>query len=94
MYEFHVNVPAGVDTLDVSLDAITTLDSAGGGGPAASSNILDLNWNAVLLYPEDARSDDVIFAPSVTLPAGWKFGTALPVARSNGDEVEFATVPR
>ena len=28
MYEFHISVPAGVDTLDVSLDAITTLDSA------------------------------------------------------------------
>ena len=90
MYEFHVNVPAGVDTLDVSLDAITTLDSAGGSGPAASSNILDLNWNAVLLYPQGAKSDDVSFTPSVTLPAGWKFGTALPVERSNGDEVEFA----
>ncbi len=92
MYEFHVNVPAGVDTLDVSLDAITTLDSAGGGGPAASSNILDLNWNAVLLYPQGAKSDDVSFTPSVTLPAGWRFGTALPVARSDGDEVEFAPV--
>ena len=92
MYEFHVSVPAGVDTLDVSLDAITKLDSAGGGGPAASSNILDLNWNAVLLYPQGAKSDDVTFAPSVTLPAGWKFGTALPVARTTGDEVEFAPV--
>ena len=92
MYEFHVNVPAGVDTLDVSLDAITTLDSAGGGGPAASSNILDLNWNAVLLYPQGVKSDDVSVTPSVTLPAGWKFGTALPVGRSDGDEVEFAPV--
>ena len=92
MYEFHVNVPAGVDTLEVSLDAITSLDSAGANGPAASSNILDLNWNAVVLYPKGARSDDVIFAPSVTLPAGWKFGTALPVARSAGDNVEFAPV--
>jgi predicted metalloprotease with PDZ domain len=92
MYEFHVNVPAGVDTLEVSLDAITSLDSAGASGPAASSNILDLNWNAVVLYPKGARSDDVIFAPSVTLPAGWKFGTALPVARSAGDNVEFAPV--
>jgi predicted metalloprotease with PDZ domain len=92
MYEFHVTVPAGVDTLEVSLDAITTLDSAGASGPAASSNILDLNWNAVVLYPRGARSDDVSFAPSVTLPAGWKFGTALPVARSTGDDVEFAPV--
>jgi predicted metalloprotease with PDZ domain len=92
MYEFHVTVPGGVTTLEVSLDAITTLDSAGGGGPAASSNILDLNWNAVVLYPKDTRSDDVTFASSITLPAGWKFGTALPVARSVGDEVEFSPV--
>jgi predicted metalloprotease with PDZ domain len=93
MYEFHVTVPAGVDAIEVSLDAITSRDSAGANGPAASSNILDLNWNAVLLYPKGTRSDDVIFAPSITLPAGWKFGTALPVARTTGDDVEFASVP-
>ena len=92
MYEFHVNVPAGVSSIDVSLDAITTLDSAGARGPAASSNVLDLNWNAVLLYPKGARSDDVTFAPSVTLPAGWKFGTALTVARAASDDVEFSPV--
>ena len=91
-YEFHVTVPAGVNTLDVSLDAITSQDSAGAGGPAASSNLLDLNWNAVVLYPKGARSDDVSFEPSITLPAGWKFGTALPVARTAGDDVEFAPV--
>lgn len=92
MYEFHVTVPPGVSTLDVSLDAITTEDSAGGGGPAASSNLLDLNWNTVLLYPKGTRSDDVTFVSTMTLPAGWKFGTALPVAHVNGDEVEFSPV--
>jgi predicted metalloprotease with PDZ domain len=92
MYEFHVSVPKGVETIDVSLDAITTLDSAGGGGPAASSNLLDLNWNAVVLYPKGAKSDEVNVVPSVVLPAGWKFGTALPVARATGDQVEFAPV--
>jgi len=92
MYEFHLTVPPGSETVDVSLDAITTEDSAGGAGPAASSNLLDLNWNAVLLYPKGTRSDDVTFASSVTLPAGWKFGTALPVAHSSGDGVEFAPV--
>ena len=92
MYEFHVTVPAGIDSLDVSLDAITTEDSAGGGGPAASANILDLNWNAVVLYPKGVRSDDVMFAPSVKLPEGWKFGTALEVSRANGSDVEFSPV--
>jgi predicted metalloprotease with PDZ domain len=90
MYAFHVTVPAGADELQVSLDAITTQDSAGGGGPAASSNLLDLNWNAVVLYPQGAKSDAVEFAPSVTLPANWKFGTALAVARADADKIEFA----
>jgi predicted metalloprotease with PDZ domain len=90
MYQFHVTVPPGVDSIEVSLDAITLQDSAGGGGPAASANVLDLNWNAVVLYPKGSRSDDVQVAASMTLPAGWKFGTALPVARESGSEVEFA----
>ena len=93
MYAFHVNVPDGVHELSVSLDAITTLDSAGGGGPAASSNLLDLNWNTVVLYPDGASSDSVEFIPSVTLPAGWKYGSALTGAHRTGDEVEFSPVP-
>ena len=93
MYAFHVSVPAGVAEIEVLLDAITAQDSAGAGGPAASSNILDLNWNAVLLYPAGTRSDDVLFSPSITLPAGWRFGSALNVVHLDGDNVEFAPVP-
>ncbi len=92
MYQFHVTVPAGVATLDVWLDALTSLENAGSNGPAASSNLLDLNWNAVVLYPKDTRSDDVTFQSSITLPSGWKFGTALPVKNVSGDKVEFAPV--
>ena len=92
MYAFHVTVPEGVSSIGVSLDAITSSDSAGAGGPAASSNLLDLNWNAVVLYPQGASSDAVEFVPSVKLPAGWKFGTALVAAHASGDEVEFAPV--
>jgi predicted metalloprotease with PDZ domain len=92
MYEFHVTVPGAADSLDVALDAITTEDSAGGGGPAASDNMLDLNWNAVVLYPKGVRSDDVRFVPSIKLPQGWKFGAALEVSRENGSDVEFSPV--
>jgi predicted metalloprotease with PDZ domain len=92
MYAFHVVVPEGAGKIDIALDAITTNDSAGSGGPAASSNLLDLNWNAVVLYPQDADSDAVEFVASVKLPAGWKFGTALVTGHTSGDEVEFAPV--
>lgn len=92
MYAFHENVPAGANTVDVAYDMLTSTDSAGATGAAASSNLLDLNWNSVVLYPEGASSDDMEFAASVRLPHGWKFGTALPVASVSGDSVEFRPV--
>ena len=91
MYSFHVTVPAGVSEVEASFDLISA-DSAGGGGPAASSNLLDLNWNQVVLYPAGQASDAVRVAASARLPEGWKYGTALTTARSSGSEVEFNPV--
>jgi predicted metalloprotease with PDZ domain len=78
MYAFHVDVPTGANELQVSFDTITNDSSAGASGPAATTNVLDLNWNQVVLYPQGASSDEVKVRSSVSLPAGWKFGTALP----------------
>ena len=78
MYAFHVDVPAGATELRVSLDTITDDGSAGASGPAATTNVLDLNWNQVVLYPQGASSDEVEVRSSVSLPGGWKFATALP----------------
>ena len=79
MYAFHVDVPAGASELKVSLDTITNDGSAGASGPAATTNVLDLNWNQVVLYPQGASSDAVQVEAAVTPPQGWKFATALPV---------------
>jgi predicted metalloprotease with PDZ domain len=92
MYAFHVTVPEGAQTVDVSLDSIAANYSAGGAGPAASSNLLDLQWNAVALYPQGVDSGTVEIVPSVKLPEGWKFGTALESTRVSGDEVQFVPV--
>jgi predicted metalloprotease with PDZ domain len=82
MYAFHVDVPAGANELQVALDTITNDGSAGASGPSATTNVLDLNWNQVVLYPQGASSDAVQVAASIQLPAGWKFGSALIL--SNG----------
>jgi predicted metalloprotease with PDZ domain len=91
MYSFHVSVPSGVKEVQATFDLIST-DSAGGGGPAASSNLLDLNWNQVVLYPQGVASDAVQFAPAVRLPEGWKFGTALAAAHTSVHQVDFNPV--
>jgi len=92
MYAFHVVVPEGATNIAIALDSITANDSAGGGGPAASSNVLDLNWNAVILYPQGVDSGSVQVAPSADLPPGWKFATALNSSNVQGDHVEFTPV--
>src|ERR1700688_111212 len=87
MYAFHVDMPAGANELRVSFDTITNDGSAGASGPAATTNVLDLNWNQVVLYPQGASSDDVQVQAAVKLPQGWKYGTALPAATTGADDI-------
>ena len=93
LFAFHVDVPQGVSRLDVSFDFLPAIGQ--GGFSSASSDTAHLgiySWNQVLLYPQGARTDDVMFRASMELPAGWKFGTALPVANQNGATIEFQPV--
>jgi len=92
MYAIHLQVPAGLSEITVSLDQITNTGVAGGSGASASENVLDVNWNQLVLYPASANSDDVQMKASIHLPDGWKFGTALSVAAQNGSSVEFEPV--
>jgi predicted metalloprotease with PDZ domain len=95
MYAFHVDVPAGANELQVSLDTITNDGSAGASGPAATTNVLDLNWNQVVLYPQGTSSDEVEVNPSIELPAGWKFGTALILSNlSDGHDAKNPDMSR
>lgn len=88
MYAFHLQVPAGAAELQASYDTITF----NGKGSLASSKVLDLVWNQVVLYPKDTKTDAVRVTASVRLPEGWKFGTALTPAQQSGASVEFQTV--
>jgi predicted metalloprotease with PDZ domain len=92
-FAFHLTVPEGVTTLDVSLDFLSAIGQ--GGFSSASSETAHLgiySWNQVLLYPQGARTDDVMFRASMQLPAGWKSGTSLQIAKQNGDTTEYAPV--
>lgn len=93
LFAFHVDIPQGVNRLDVSFDFLSAIGQ--GGFSSASSDTAHLgiySWNQVLLYPQGARTDDVMFRASMELPAGWKLGTALPVANQNGATIDFQPV--
>jgi predicted metalloprotease with PDZ domain len=94
MYSIHLDVPAGVSTLEADFDFLLAAPSSGfTAGGSATANLDVLSWNQVLLYPKGSPAKDITFVAALRLPAGWKFGTALPVAKQDGDTVEFAPAP-
>jgi predicted metalloprotease with PDZ domain len=93
MFSIHVEVPAGVTTLVADFDFLLSGPASGFSAGASATASLDvLSWNQVLLYPKGLPAKDIIFAPSLRLPAEWKFGTALPIAKQEGAAIEFAPV--
>ena len=81
MFAFHLEVPAGAESLDVQLDFLLSAAASGFSAGASATGQLDLlSWNQVLLYPKGSPVSDIFFEPSLRLPEGWKYGTALPVA--------------
>src|SRR5271169_196898 len=90
MFAFHCQVPAGTSELEVSLDYVSPAGpSSGRENPSATAQLALLNWYTVLLYPQGAKSDDLTYTASLQIPAGWIFGTALPVASMTGAAIDF-----
>ena len=88
VYAFHIDVPSGVTSLDVDFDYLSPIRPQDG-RVTISQQMLDLSWNTVVLYPAGHFSRDIEFSPTVVLPSGWKFATALETASQDGDTVRF-----
>jgi len=95
MYAFHLNVPLGVTTLDAAFDYISSTDDKyfSSSGSSVTSELAVLNWNQVVLYAQGANPDRVLYQATLTVPAGWHYGTALPVERESGSQIEFKPAP-
>jgi predicted metalloprotease with PDZ domain len=94
MFAFHLDIPAGVESLDADFDFLLSAPAAGYSAGASATAYLDvLSWNQVLLYPQGYPAAELRFVPSLRIPEGWKFGTALPSPKENGYTVDFAPVP-
>jgi predicted metalloprotease with PDZ domain len=93
MYAFHIAIPSGVSSLDVSLEVLAVRDANPPNDASTSTESLAIIlWNQLLLYPAGARSDDLQYAARLKLPPGWTSATALPKADATGDVVQFQSV--
>jgi predicted metalloprotease with PDZ domain len=93
MYSFHMTVPPGASSVHVQLDYVSAAPRRGfSSGATASSRLAVLNWNQLLLYPKGWNIRELTYLPSLRLPAGWEFGTALPIEKASGEMIDFKPV--
>jgi predicted metalloprotease with PDZ domain len=89
MYAFRVNVPGGDRFLDVNFDVLMNAQD----DVMSTHSVAIINWNRALLYQDGIDSRQYFVKPSITLPAGWEFGTALRDPVRTGNRVDFAVTP-
>ena len=86
MSAFHVDVPAGVTSLEASFQFLPQLDPK---RSRLSDTFADLSWQSVLLYPAGYFSRDINFSTTLKLPDNWKFACALETKSQQGTTVQF-----
>ncbi len=86
---FHVDVPPGVKTLQIDL-----LQQAGSAGSndhnVTTADVQIVKWGSAAFYPAGYAVAGIRIEPSITLPAGWRFATALDGAETVGADTRFA----
>ncbi len=93
MFALHLTVPEGVTKLDAKVDFLATAAPSGfSAGASTGPNLAVVSWNEVALYPEGTAAAQVRVEPSVILPEGWRFATALTTASSDSSGVRFKPV--
>lgn len=89
---FHIVVPDGVSEITAAFQHLspTTGDQ---GRITMTADMLNIQWEKMLLYPAGRYSRNITMQARATLPAGWQLGTALETEATEGNTTTFKPVP-
>ncbi|WP_428152465.1 M61 family metallopeptidase [Brevundimonas sp.] len=91
-WSFHVVVPAGATELVAEFQHLSPTTEAQG-RVTMTAEMLNIQWEKMLLYPAGRFHRNITMQASVTLPDGWEYGTALrPAAPASGATTTFQPV--
>jgi predicted metalloprotease with PDZ domain len=88
---FHLDVPEGTDELVATFQFLSPTDPAQG-RVIVTSEILTLQWNTVVLYPAGHFARQIEVEPSLTLPPGWRYASALETVDGEDGAIRFNRV--
>jgi predicted metalloprotease with PDZ domain len=92
-WAYHVVVPAGTTELVAEFQHLSPTTGAQG-RITMTPEMLNIQWEKMLLYPAGRYSRNISVQADVTLPEGWSFATALEAdGAAAGSTTAFKPVP-
>jgi predicted metalloprotease with PDZ domain len=88
VYAFHLPLPPRATSVDVDFQYLAPT-SGDYGRQETTTNILTLDWDAVVLYPAGYYARQIRIEPRLVVPAGWQMATALERVSEAGDDGHF-----
>ena len=88
----HIIPPKGAKTIELEFQFVSATDRDQG-RIVMTPEMLNLQWDSMSFYPAGYFTRRVPVEASVTLPAGWSFGTAMETAAQDGATTRFKTTP-
>jgi predicted metalloprotease with PDZ domain len=93
VYAFHIDVPAGVRTIDVDFQYVSPTDG-NQGRTVMTPELASIQWIANSLYPAGYYVRNIPVQASVKIPQGWQIATALRPASGGGTSaITYKIVP-
>lgn len=83
VFAFHVDVPAGVDAIDVSFQFLSPT-AKNQGRTVMTPDMASIQWNALSLYPAGYYVRNIPIQATLTVPDQWKVATSLRPASGAG----------
>ncbi len=87
MFVFRLMVPKGVTELTVTMDVTAAPQRTDFN--TTTGQLLVLDWNTMLLYPQGAAASEVRVSPRLRLPSGWRQASAMRPSEIAGGELQY-----
>ena len=90
-FAFRIPLPPGAKTVTARFVYTSPLQTTEG-RIVMTPEMLNLQWDAISLYPAGHYVRQIRFDPTVTFPTGWQVWTALDGKAVSGDMVSWSTI--
>jgi predicted metalloprotease with PDZ domain len=91
VFAFHVDVPAGAREIEIRFLHLAAT-AADQGRITVTREMMNVQWEAVSLYPAGYFTRQIPIQASLTIPGGWRAATALRSTNGEDGRIDYGVV--